>query len=175
MLATPAVGTGVVTGVDPITIRQSLIPSSLRPLSSQDEVEWREDRKLECIDSAIGQETQLAVLGTTERALYTVQGIRNVLHYDALWKEPESYGSVKKLREAGGIHRPELNGKTRKQMEQTRNYCIIQGLGSVNPHSYPCRHVRASDLWCRRQSDVITLRLGTTPYHRQSRDPRHVR
>ena len=28
-----------VTGVDPITIRQSLIPSSLRPLSSQDEVE----------------------------------------------------------------------------------------------------------------------------------------
>ena len=34
-------GTGrrPVTGVDPITIRQSLIPSSLRPLSSQDEVE----------------------------------------------------------------------------------------------------------------------------------------
>ena len=30
-----------VTGVDPITIRQSLIPSSLRPLSSQDEVEWK--------------------------------------------------------------------------------------------------------------------------------------
>ena len=73
-----------VTGVDPITIRQSLIPSSLRPLSSQDEVEWEEERKLECIDSATGQETQLAVLGTTERVLYTVQSIRNVLHYDAL-------------------------------------------------------------------------------------------
>ena len=29
----------IVTGVDPITIRQSLIPSSLRPLSSQGEVE----------------------------------------------------------------------------------------------------------------------------------------
>ena len=28
-----------VTGVDPITIRQSLIPSSLRPLSNQGEVE----------------------------------------------------------------------------------------------------------------------------------------
>jgi hypothetical protein len=48
----------------------------------------------ECIDSATGQETQLAVLGTTERALYTVQSIRKVLHYDALQKEPESYGSV---------------------------------------------------------------------------------
>jgi hypothetical protein len=76
--------TSDVTGVDPITIRQSLIPSSLRPLSSQDEVEWEEGRELECIDSATGQETQLAVLGTTERALYTVQSIQNVLHYDAL-------------------------------------------------------------------------------------------
>ena len=66
----------------------------------------------EYIDSATGQETQLAVLGTTERVLYTVQGIRNVLHYDALQKEPESYGSVKKLREAGGMHRPELDGNS---------------------------------------------------------------
>ena len=48
----------------------------------------------EYIDSATGQETQLAVLGTTARALYTVQSIRNVLHYDALQKESESYGSV---------------------------------------------------------------------------------
>ena len=64
----------------------------------------------ECIDSATGQETQLAVLGTTEGVLYTVQSIRNVLHYDALQKEPESYGSVEKLRETGGTHRPELNG-----------------------------------------------------------------
>ena len=39
-------------------------------------------------------------------------------------------------------------------MEHTGNYCIVQGLGSVNPYSYPCRHVRASDLWCRRQSNV---------------------
>jgi hypothetical protein len=64
----------------------------------------------ECIDSATRQETQLAVLETTERVLYTVQSIRNVLHYDVLQKEPESYGSVKKLREAGGMHRPELDG-----------------------------------------------------------------
>ena len=39
-------------------------------------------------------------------------------------------------------------------MERARNYCIVQGPGSVNPYSYPCRHVRASDLWCQRQSDV---------------------
>ena len=82
-----------------------------------------EDR--ECIDSATGQETQLAVLGTTERALYTVQSIRNILHYDALQKEPESYGSVKKLREAGGIHRPELdrtNGNMWNTLEATVSY-----------------------------------------------------
>ena len=113
----------------------------------------------ECIDSVTGQETQLAVLGTTERALYTVQSIRNVLHYDALQKELESYGSVKKLREAGGMHRPELDGNKRNTTEHTRNYLYRTGPGSVNPHSYPCRHVRASDLWCRRQSNVKVSKL----------------
>ena len=106
----------------------------------------------ECIDSATGQETQLAVLRTTERALYTVQSIRKVLHYDALQKEPESYGSVKKLREAGGMHRPELDGSRRNAVERTGNYLYRTGLGSVDPYSYPCRHVRASDLWCRRRT-----------------------
>ena len=110
----------------------------------------------ECIDSVTGQETQLAVLGTTERALYTVQSIWKVLHYDALRKELESYGSVWKLREAGGMHRPELDGTEQKGVEYAGNYRIVQGLGSVNPHSYPCRHVRASDLWCRRRNDVTT-------------------
>ena len=112
---------------------------------------WRIE---ECIDSATRQETQLAVLGTTERALYTVQGIRNVLHYDALQKEPESYGSVWKLRETGGMYRPELDGIRRSFVEHTGNYSYRTGLGSVNPYSYPCRRVRASDLWCRRQGDV---------------------
>ena len=104
----------------------------------------------ECIDSAIGQETQLAVLRTTERALYTVQSIRNVLHYDALQKGPESYGSVKKLIEADGVHRPELDGAEQKCVEYTGNYDIVQGPGSVNPHSYPYCHIRASDFWCRK-------------------------
>ena len=71
-----------------------------------------------------------------------------------LQKEPESYGSVEKLREAGGIHRPELDGTERKRVEYAGSYSIVQYLGSVNPYSYPCRRVRASDLWCRRQSDV---------------------
>ena len=90
----------------------------------------REERDFECIDSATGQETQLVVLGTTERVLYTVQSIQNVLHYDAIQKELESYGNVEKLRETGGMHRPELNGNTRKQVEQTRSNSIVQGLGS---------------------------------------------
>ena len=106
--------------------------------------------KLECIDSATGQETQLAILRTTERVLYTVQGIENVLHPDVLQKEPESYGSVKKLGEAGGIHCPELDGTEWKLMEHAGSYDIVQISGLVNPYSYPCCHVRASDLWCRR-------------------------
>ena len=129
----------------------------------------------ECIDSATGQVTQLAVLGTTERVLYTVQSIRNVLHYDALQKEPESYGSVKKLRETGGIHRPELDGTEWKHVEYAGSYGIVQYLGSVNPDSYPCRRVQASDLWCRRWHDVITLCLGMSPYHGRSGDPRRAR
>ena len=95
----------------------------------------------ECIDSATGQETQLAVLGTTERVLYTVQSIRNVLHYDVSQKELESYGSTGKLREDGGIHRPELDGSRRNTTEYTGSYLYRTGPGSVNPYSYPCRHV----------------------------------
>ena len=129
----------------------------------------------ECIGSATGQETQLAVLGTTERALYTVQSIRNVLHYDALQKELESYGSVKELREAGGIYRPELDGNEQNTAEHAGSYLYRTGLGSVNPYSYPCRHVRASDLWCRRWHDVITLRLGMSPYHGRSGGPQRAR
>ena len=80
---------------------------------------------LSVFDSATGQETQLAVLGTTKRALYTVQSIRKVLHYDALQKEPESYGSVWRLREAGRMYRPELdgtNGRVWNTLETTVSY-----------------------------------------------------
>ena len=52
------------------------------------------------------------------------------------------------------MHRPELDGTRQKGVEYAGNYSIVQDPGSVNPYSYPCRHVRASDLWCRRQSDV---------------------
>ena len=136
-----------VTGVDPITIRQSF-EYRARYGRSLAKMKLREKNE-ECIDSVTGQETQLAILGTTERALYTVQSIRKVLHYDVLQKEPESHGSVWKLREADGTHRPELDRTRQKGVEYAGNYSIVQGLGSVNPYSYPCRHVRASDLWCR--------------------------
>ena len=52
------------------------------------------------------------------------------------------------------MHRPELDGTKQKGVEYAGNYSIVQGPGSVNPYSYPCRHVRASDLWCRRRNDV---------------------
>jgi hypothetical protein len=92
-----------------------------------------EGRKLECIDSDIGQETQLAVLGTTERVLYTVQSIRNVLHYDVLQKKPESYGSVKKLRETMERivqNTMEMNGTLRNILEAT---CIVQVRARLTP------------------------------------------
>ena len=44
-----------------------------------------------------------------------------------------------------------------KLSEHTGNYCIVQSPGLVNPDSYPCRRIRASDLWCRRQSDVTHI------------------
>ena len=44
-----------------------------------------EDEELKSVLTPLrGQETQLAVLGTVVRALYTVQDIWNVLHYDAI-------------------------------------------------------------------------------------------
>ena len=63
------------------------------------------------------------------------------------------------------MHRPELDGNKQKQVEHTGNYGIVQGLGSVNPHSYPYRHVRASDHLCQRQSDVKDQGKPLEPTH----------
>ena len=45
-------------------------------------------------------------------------------------------------------------------METDRNYWkllrIVQGLGSVNPYSYPCCHAQPCDLWCQRQAMSVT-------------------
>ena len=76
------------------------------------------------------------------------------LECSTLWRDTEGTRFVRKLRETGGMHRPELDGNKQKQVEHTRNYYIVQGPGSVNPYSYPCRHVQTSDLWCRRRCDV---------------------
>jgi hypothetical protein len=45
-----------------------------------------------------------------------------------------------------------------KRVEYAGSYSIVQYSGSVNPYSYPCRRVRASDLWCRRWCDVTADR-----------------
>ena len=71
------------------------------------------------------------------------------------------------------MHRPELDGTKQKGVEYAGNYSIVQGLGSVNPYSYPCRHVRASDLWCRRRRDVI-LRTFAGHLHRQFLPCKHA-
>ena len=76
----------------------------------------------ECIDSAMRQETQLAVLGTVVRVLYTVQSIRNVLHYDAIWKVPESYRNEEKLVECIVQNSMEVNRSRRNILETTVSY-----------------------------------------------------
>ena len=57
-------------------------------------------------------------------------------------------------------------------METNRNYWkllhIVQGLGSVNPYSYPCHHTQPRDLWCQRQSDVMD------DYYRSPKCQNHV-
>ena len=50
-----------------------------------------------------------------------------------LWKILESYGSSKRLREAGGIHRPELDGTRQKHVEHTGNYNIVQARARLTP------------------------------------------
>jgi hypothetical protein len=79
------------------------------------------------------------------RVLYTVYGIQNVLHYDAVRKVLELYGNYKRTWQNMMEHCPELDGKEEKLVETTG---IIQGLGLVDPHSYPCRHAQPRDLWC---------------------------
>ena len=134
-----------VTGIDPITIRRSSFQARYSHSLARDEVEWKGEELKSVFDSIARQETQLAVLGTVVWVLYTVQDFWNVLHYDAMRKVLESYGNYYgRLWNIVEDH-PELDGKVGKLVEATR---IVQDLGSVSPHSYPCRHVRPRDLWC---------------------------
>ena len=50
-----------------------------------------------------------------------------------LQKEPESYGSVWKLRETGGTHRPELDGTIQKGVEYAGSYNIVQARARLTP------------------------------------------
>ena len=136
-----------VTSIDPITIRQvwyrACYGHSLAKRWSWAE-EWRTE---ECIDSIDGQETQLAILGMVVQALYTVQGIRNVLHYDAMRKTLEMYGSCYGRYWNTMEYRLELDGREWKLVELA-SYRTVLGL--VNPYFYPCHYAWPHDLWCRR-------------------------
>ena len=50
-----------------------------------------------------------------------------------LQKKPESYGSVEKLREAGGIHRPELDGTNGTLWNLLETTCIVQARARLTP------------------------------------------
>ena len=78
------------------------------------------------------QETQLAVLGTVVRVLYTVQSIRNVLHYDT--KVPESYGNLEKLAEYIVQNSMEANGSRRNMLETTVSYKVWAQLTPTLTH-----------------------------------------
>ena len=78
------------------------------------------------------QETQLAVLGTVVRVLYTVQSIRNVLHYDT--KVPESYGNLEKLAEYIVQNSMEANGSRRNMLETTVSYKVWARLTPTLTH-----------------------------------------
>ena len=80
------------------------------------------------------QETQLAVLGTVVRVLYTVQSIRNVLHYDAIWKVPESYGNLEKLAEYIVQNSMEANGSRQNMLETTVSYKVWARLTPTLTH-----------------------------------------
>ena len=64
------------------------------------------------------------------RALYTVHSIRNVLHYDAIRKVLESYGSYQRNWRKVAEHCPELDGTEWKLLETTR---IVQVVGRLSP------------------------------------------
>jgi hypothetical protein len=80
------------------------------------------------------QETQLAVLGMIVRVLYTVQSIRNVLHYDAIWKVPESYGNLEKLAEYIVQNSMEASGSRQDILETTVSYKAWARLTSTLTH-----------------------------------------
>jgi hypothetical protein len=64
------------------------------------------------------------------RVLYTVLDIRNVLHYDAIWKVLESYGNYQRNWRKVAEHCPELDGNREKLLETTR---IIQAQARLTP------------------------------------------
>ena len=136
-----------------------LIPSSLQLLSSQRWIEkWNRGLK-SVLNLYDRQETQLAVLGTVVWAVYTVQGIWNVLYYDIMWKILETDGSYYGKYWNAIEYRSELDGSERKLAETTT---IVQNQAQLTPtltHVIMCNPVTsgAEDRWCHCLS--ISIRL----------------
>jgi hypothetical protein len=55
-----------------------------------------------------------------ESRFVTVHSIRNVLHYDTIWKVLELYGNYQRNWRKVAEHRPELDGMEWKLLEATR-------------------------------------------------------
>ena len=92
----------------------------------------------ECIDSVGRQKTQLAILGMVVQVLYTVQGIRNVLHYDAIWKTLEMYRSYHGTHWNTMEDHSELDGRERKHVETTGYRTVWARLTPTFTHIVMC-------------------------------------
>ena len=148
-----------VTGVDPIMIRWSWYRAHYSCSLAKGEVEkWNRGLK-SVLNLYDRQETQLAILGTVVWAVYTVQGIRNVLYYDIMWKILETDGSYYGKYWNAIEYCPELDGSERKLAETTT---IVQNQAQLTPtltHVIMCNPVTsgAEDRWCHCLS--ISIRL----------------
>ena len=68
------------------------------------------------------------------QVLYTVQGIWNVLHYDAIWKTLETYGSYHGMHWNTMEDHPELDGRERKHVETTGYHTVQARLTPTLTH-----------------------------------------
>ena len=68
------------------------------------------------------------------QVLYSVQGIWNVLHYDAVWKTLETYGSYHGMHWNTMEDHPELNGRERKHIETTGYHTVQAWLTPTLTH-----------------------------------------
>ena len=83
----------------------------------------------------------------------------------------EAYGNQEKLVEYIVQNSMERDRRVWNTLETTVSYKARARLTPTLTHVVTYELVTS---WCRRRRDVITLRLGTLPYHGQSGGPRRV-